>query len=147
MCDNSSGPKLQLVFDELYRKTVPCVRINNESLVKVLKLAKEHCLALDGCCSSRVKVSVCDFERILTKPCNEGEQAISAYFQCSENTRGCCDCLDADGHCDDAKCDDNKDDKGGKDNKDDKGNTDNKDGNDNKDDKGDKKDKKDKKDN
>ena len=114
MCDNNKGPKLQLVFDELYRKTVPCVRINNESLIKVLQLAQEHCLALDGCCSSRVKVSVCDFEKILKNPCNEGEQAISAYFQCPEKTSGCCDCLETDGQCDDVKCDNTKDDKGDK---------------------------------
>lgn len=89
MCDN----KLQIIFDELYRKTRPCVRITNESLVKALKLAKEHCFALDGCCSSRVKVSICDFEKILTNPCNEDEKAIQAYFQCPESTRSCCDCL------------------------------------------------------
>ncbi len=118
MCDNNNGSKLQLIFDELYRKTVPCVRITNASLIEILKLTKDHCLALDGCCASRIKVSICDFERILSQPCNEDEQAISAYFQCPESTRSSCDCLgdsNGDGHDnDDHNNDDHDDDKDGK---------------------------------
>lgn len=111
MCDN----KLQLIFDELYRKTVPCIKINNSSLINALKLAKDHCFSLDGCCSSRVKVSICDFEQILTNPCNEDEKAIQAYFQCPESTCSCCDCLEKN-HCDEECNDDGKD----KDDKEDK---------------------------
>lgn len=86
--------KLHLVFDELYRKTVSCVRINNASLVKALKLAQSHCFSLDGCCSSRVKVGLQQFEQILTNPHGVDEAAIQAYFQCPQEAPGCCDLLD-----------------------------------------------------
>lgn len=60
MCSRSGG--LRFVFDELNRNNKPCINLGNVSdmatLTTALTFANEHCIQLDGCCSSRVYASL-----------------------------------------------------------------------------------------
>lgn len=53
---------LRFVFDELNRNTKPCVNLDKASdlflLNDALTFSNEHCIQLDGCCSSRVFASL-----------------------------------------------------------------------------------------
>lgn len=58
-CDSGG---LRFVFSELNRQNKPCINLETSSdlllLRDALTFSNEHCIQLDGCCSSRVFASL-----------------------------------------------------------------------------------------
>ena len=59
-CENGGG--LRFVFAELNRQNKPCLNLDIATDLTLLKdaleFSNEHCIQLDGCCSSRVFASL-----------------------------------------------------------------------------------------
>lgn len=69
-CGNPS--RLFFIFDELNRKTKPCLNLNNVSdallFIDAMNFSKKNCINLDGCCSSRVHTSIAYLSNLINPP-------------------------------------------------------------------------------
>lgn len=99
MC-SCKGNGFNFVFEELSRKVKPCLNLNNQDdaklLAQALTFAKDHCVKVDGCCSSRIYANLSKLSNLVSKDDKElGEvgKALKYGLVCpvEEQERFCCD--------------------------------------------------------
>jgi hypothetical protein len=100
-CNGNCNDGLQFVFKEMNRKTKPFLILTSDHcddaklLANALSIVKCACGQINGCCASRIFVSVNDMmlwsSDPSTVPCSDIGRALS-FLQCPPANFGCAEC-------------------------------------------------------